>query len=107
MRPILAPYALGDNGRMAEHWLLCDALRDRLSVGLAADILALLGRQSPLPEISVMTALMGAEWVADQLADELLRDKPRPRVEHDPLTEHERHERRLARLVTWLDAQAP
>jgi hypothetical protein len=107
MRPILAPYQLGDSTRTAEHWLLCEALRDRLSVGLPADILALLGRQSPLPEISIMTALMGSEWVADQLANDLRRPPVRQRERHDELEEHERHRRRIARLVTWLDAQAP
>ena len=105
MRPILAPYDLGDNGGVAEHWLLCEAMQQRLSVGLAGDILALLGRQSPLPEITIMTALMGTEWVADQLVNDLQRS-PRPRVEHDPLTVYERHERRLVRLAAWLDIAA-
>jgi hypothetical protein len=31
---ILAPYDLGDNGGVAEHWLVCEALRSGFSVGL-------------------------------------------------------------------------
>ena len=106
MRPILAPYDLGDNGGVAEHWLLCEAMQQRLSVGLPGDIVALLGRQSPLPQITIMTALMGTEWVADQLVNDLVKS-PLPRVERDPLPMHERHERRLLRLAAWLDMQAP
>ena len=53
-----------------------------------------------------MTALMGSEWVADQLVNDLLQSH-RPRVEHDPLPMYKRHERRLVRLATWLDMQVP
>jgi len=106
MRPILAAYQLGDSSQHAEHWLLCEAQRRRLSVGLPVDILALLGRQSPLPELAFMSALMGSGWVADQLADDLLKPRIPEPVQADTLTDHERHQQRIAGLVEWLDAHA-